>query len=219
MVVGDGAVGRKVAKRKIQRAFNGEGALATLKSAGFGRGMEVFGFNKGQFSAIDLMDAILTFSGPAHVTIGTWTAAHADVKRAEQFIRTGRAVGMTWMVDRSFQTRQPQYCALLRETFGDDCIRVSSSHAKFMLISAGDWRVVVQMSMNLNQNARVESFWVADDADLYDAYNGIVQEIFAAQQPGEGFAKSTKARADMNALGANDKSSFFDVRPASEVLT
>jgi len=218
MILGDGAVGRKVGRRNVVRAFNGEGALASLRSAGFGPGMEVFGLNKGQFSAIDLLDAILTFTGGGAVTVATWTAAYADVKRAEQFLRTGRADRMTWLVDRSFQTRQPEYCRLLRETFGDECIRVSSSHAKFMLIDAGDWRVVVQTSMNLNQNARLESFWVADDPVLFDAYRDVVMECFAVQGAGEGFENSARGRRDMNKLGAADKSSFYDVRPGSEAL-
>ena len=34
------------------------------------------------------------------------------------------------MVDRSFQTRQPGYCALARSLFGDDAIRVWSSHKR-----------------------------------------------------------------------------------------
>lgn len=218
MIVGDGVVGRKIRSRATRRAFNGEGALAVLKSADFGRGMECFGLNKGQFSAIDLLDAILHFTGPARVVIATWTAAHADVRRAEQFIRTGRAASMLWLVDRSFQTRQPAYCALLRETFGDDVIRVTSSHAKFMLIEAGEWRVVVQTSMNLNQNARLESFWVADDSALYEAYSGVVAECFGLQGPGEGFAEGARGRRDMSRLGAEGRSSFYDVRPAIEVL-
>ena len=218
IMIGTGVVGRAVRKRTVTRAFNGEGALLSLRSAGFGPGREVMGFNKGQFSAIDLLDAILTYTGRAKVVIATWTAAHADVKRAEQFLRTGRAADMAWLVDRSFQTRQPDYCALLRSTFGDDAIRVSSSHAKFMLISEGGWRVVVQTSMNLNHNARLESFWIADDPELFAAYAEIVEECFGMQRAGEGFEESSRGRRDLEKLGASGASSFYNVRPGGDLL-
>jgi len=218
MKIGNGVVGRPVTKRTISRAFNGECALGVLQSADFGRGREVFGFNKGQFSAIDILEAALQYTGPGEVWIGTWTAAHADVRRAEQFLKTGRVTDMTWLVDRSFQTRQPAYCALLREVFGDDVIRVTSSHAKFMLIEAGGWRVVVQTSMNLNQNARLESFWIADDPALFEVYRDLVRECFDIQEAGEGFEASTRGRSDMNKLGLSERSGFYDVRPAQEVL-
>ena len=67
--IGNGAVGRKVTKRSRVRAFNGEGALSCLKSADFGKGREVFGFNKGQFSAIDLLDAALSQGCSTLITV------------------------------------------------------------------------------------------------------------------------------------------------------
>lgn len=200
------AIGRPVRRRSRVRAFNGETASRALREGGFGPGREVFGFNKGQFSVIDLIEAALGHTGPAHATICTWTAANADLKRTAQFMREGRMLSARWLVDYTFETRQPQFCQLLRELFGDEAIRTTACHAKFVLLRAAEWRVVVQSSMNLNQNKRIENFWVCDDPELFAAYDALVSDVFGVQATGEGFgAKPKVRRAELAALGAESE--------------
>ena len=84
------AVSRPVKSRARIRAFNDETAHQALTLAGWGKDREAFGFNKGQFSIIDLVLAALRFTGPAEATIATWTAADADLRRtAWHHQRTG----------------------------------------------------------------------------------------------------------------------------------
>lgn len=52
-------------QRRTVRGFTGE--IAPEARAGWGRGREVFGFKKGQFSCIDLVDAGLAKTGPGAV--------------------------------------------------------------------------------------------------------------------------------------------------------
>ena len=79
----DYALTRETPKRRgpNRRCFAGEIAMEALSD--WERGREVFGFNKGQFSSIDLLEAVLRKTGPAAVTIATWTTADADMKRAK----------------------------------------------------------------------------------------------------------------------------------------
>ena len=214
------AVSRPVKKRAVSRAFGGETALQALRTAGFGAGRECFGFNKGQFSFIDLIEACGEYCGPAHATIATWTAAAADLSRVELWMKRQRLLSVRWVVDYSFETRQPKFCAQLRETFGDECIRTTASHAKFALLKSDDWRMVIQTSMNLNQNKRLENFWVADDRDLFDAYSDLVSDVFSVQGPGDGFGdKPTVRRSEFGALGEGRKSTFFEVKKGVDLLT
>ncbi|WP_321336549.1 hypothetical protein [Breoghania sp.] len=213
------AVSRETGKRKISRLFNGETATQALRDSGFGPGRECFGFNKGQFSFVDLIEAATDIAGPVDAVLATWTAAAADMSRIELWLRRNRLRSVAWLVDYSFETRQPKFCAQLRETFGDDCIRTTASHAKFALLNNDDWRVVIQTSMNLNQNKRLENFWIADDADLFNAYAGLVAEVFEIQKPGEGFGEKPKVRRDeFGRLGESRKSSFYDVKKATDLL-
>lgn len=50
---------------------------------GFGHGMDVVGLTFGQFSLLDLIEAALELTGPADVTISTWSAGFYDVEAAE----------------------------------------------------------------------------------------------------------------------------------------
>lgn len=213
------AVSRPVGKRKTVRAFNGETATRALIDGGFGPGRECFGFNKGQFSFVDLIEAVGEFTGPAHTTIATWTAAAADLGRVEMWLARNRLLSVQWVVDYTFETRQPKFCALLRDTFGDECIRTSASHAKFVLMKADGWNVVIQSSMNLNQNKRLENFWVCDDPELFEAYSELVADVFAVQKPGEGFGeKPSVRRSEFGRLGEGQKPAFYDVRKGSDLL-
>lgn len=204
------AVSRPSGRRSVVRAFNGETAERALKDAGFGKGREAFGFNKGQFSFIDLVEAALTYTGPADAVIATWTAADADLRRASEKLRTGQLKSARWIVDYSFETRQPAFCATLRELFGDDAIRTTASHAKFVLLAAAEWRIVIQSSMNLNQNKRLENFWIADCPDLFAAYSELVDDVFKLQAPRDGFGqKPSVRRAEMDTLGRVAKDDPF----------
>lgn len=203
------AVARTTSRKTIVRAFNGESAKRALDIAGFGPGKEAFGFNKGQFSVIDLIEAALMYTGPADVTIATWTAADADLRRIASQMENQTLRSITWIVDYSFETRQPVFCRTMRDLFGDDCIRTTASHSKFALIRAEPWKIVLQTSMNLNQNKRLENFWIGDDPGLFDAYSELVSEIFMMQPRGTQFAKKPSVRRpEMSAMGKTSRDPF-----------
>lgn len=205
--------------RTRKRLFNGESAAAALRGAGWGAGREMFGFTKGQFSFVDLIEAALDMAGPCDAVIATWTAANADLSRIDNFLAANKIKIAQWVVDYSFETRQPRFCAQLRETFGDAAIRTLPSHCKFVLLSNDNWKIVIQTSMNLNQNARLENFWIADDADLYAEYRAVVDELFKTQRPGEGFGDKPRVRrAEFGKLGEGKKSSFFNVKKGSDLF-
>jgi hypothetical protein len=182
------SVGRDVPKRTIARKFAGDSAKAILQDCGFGRGREAFFLTSGQFSSVDWIDALLDYTGEAHATIATWTAASADLDRVDRWIGAARLSSCSWIVDRSFPNRQPAICDAFRRRFGDDAIRVFATHAKFSLLwNDAGWRIVALTSANLNLNARVEFFHAADDPALFEQFKAMVDDVFQSQKPGEGF--------------------------------
>lgn len=173
---------RREAAKREKRLARTESAARALD--GIEPGCEILCMTFGQFSLIDGLWALLRQTGPADVSVATWTAAGADTTRAEQFLRDGRIRRMRWLVDRSFETRQPDYCATLRRLFGDDAIRTTRSHAKFATIRNDAWNLAVRTSMNLNENPRLETIEVSDDPGLADFLDAIFGGIFAEQSPG-----------------------------------
>ena len=113
-------------------------------------GSTVHAISDGTWSLTDGLCEILRIVGKRDLAVSTWTAAQADLKRAERLLRSREVKSLRLMVDRSFQTRQPGYCALARSLFGDDAIRVWSSHAKFAIFSGGSFDVLYLTSANMN---------------------------------------------------------------------
>lgn len=144
------------------------------------RDTEIYGFTRGQFSVIDLLNHCLDHCGPATLTISTWTAANADVSTVLEMIGEGRLTGARWLVDLTFSRRSPELAKRIRDVFGPDSIRVAKNHAKFFLLDSADWKIVCR-SMNLNFNPRFENFQLANDPELFQFHKAIIDEVWARQ--------------------------------------
>jgi len=109
---------------------------------------------------------------------------------------------LRFVVDFSFPTRQPEYCAALRERFGDAAIRITKTHAKFVTIVNDRWSVVIRSSMNLNENRRLESFEVSDDAGMAAYLAEVCAELWGEHADGAQFEKGAYANTkDFERLG------------------
>lgn len=170
------------APRRRPRVSKVANARDTL--AEFDKGREVYVMTYGQFSIMDAVDAVLEKTGPADVSISTWTAASADLSRSAEHLHNNRIRSIRFLVDRSFLTRQGRYAAKLIELFGENSVRTTRSHAKFVTIVNDEWNVVMPTSMNLNENRRLEFLHVADDPELCAFFNAVVDEVFAEEPAG-----------------------------------
>lgn len=179
----------KRASRADSRVFRRDIAARTAAEAigPLTPGCEIYGLNKGQFSLIDIIEHCLAATGPADVTLSTWTAAGADLSFAHALLTNGTITSLRFVVDFSFPTRQPAYCAALRERFGDAAIRITKTHAKFVVIRNATWNLVIRSSMNLNENRRLESFEISDDAGMASYLLELCDELFAGHAAGAQF--------------------------------
>jgi len=178
-------------------------------------GCEIFGFTKGQFSLMDVVTAILAQIGPASIDISTWTAASADIEHCYQFISSGKIKSARWVVDSSFPARQKEYFAALVKKFGAESIRLTRTHAKFVLIRNDKWNIVLRSSMNLNKNPRFENFEISDDADFADYFGMVVDEIFKSKDVGV-LPSNHETDTDfkqMSVLGESYQENGFSLHP------
>lgn len=159
------------------------------------KGVDVFGLTAGQFSFIDILVHVLQQIGPAHLVISTWTAAGASIRKAEHLAKRRDILSMRWIVDRSFQTRQPKLCQLLQDIWGADAVRTGRMHAKFMAAWNAEYHVVVRTSMNLNQNPRIEDFTITEDERLCNFVRGLVDNMFGSVTPEECFSNRSNELA------------------------
>ena len=173
---GSMCVRRSNIKREFRHGTRGETAARCIGK--IEPGIEIFGLTKGDFSLSDILRHLIAQTGPCRIDIATWTAANAEIKDAERMIHDKRILSMRWLVDRSFPTRQPAYYHQLIERFGADAIRCANSHAKFMLIENDAWSIAVRTSMNLNRNARIESYEISEGSPISRYLREIVDHHF-----------------------------------------
>lgn len=147
-------------------------------------GMEVFVLTHGQFSLIDALVYLSREIGPCDLSVSTWTAGSEDLQHMADLLASGQFRSVRFLVDRSFVTRQPAYCAKLRTLFGDDVIRTTRAHAKFITLRNDRFDLAVRTSMNLNYNPRMENIEISDDPALADFMDREFDTYFREQQPG-----------------------------------
>jgi hypothetical protein len=107
-------------------------------------------------------------------------------------LHAGRIRGARFLFDQSFINRDPGTVLAARAHFGPDCIRVALTHAKFAIITADDWKIVLRTSANLNLNKRFEDFTIGHNPNLhafllnlYDDFFDRQERTLADQKPGQ----------------------------------
>ena len=150
--------------------------------AGFDKEIEIYGFTKGQFSLLNLIQAVFLFTGPAHFSLSTWTAASHEIESLAAMQQRGEILGQRLLIDFSMARREPAMTAQMREKLGRQNIRVAQTHSKFCVFQNAEWKVVLRSSMNLNMNPRNEDFTLAHDPELATFLNTILDEIWAKQK-------------------------------------
>lgn len=182
-VIRQAVIKRPIPKREIMDLRRIQSATEAV--SGLDRdGMELFGLTKGQFSLTDMIEAILEKTGPADLSISTWTAANGDVTRMLELLSSGAIRSCRWMVDLTFMRRCPQLTFEIRAKFGADAIRVTKTHAKFCTITNDNWQIALRSSMNLNQNPRMESFQVGHDPVLCQFLSEVLDDVWKRQDKG-----------------------------------
>jgi len=140
-------------------------------------GCRVVGLNKGHFSLIDIISAVLDQVGTADVTVSTWTTGKSEIDTVLVMLRSHKIGSFRLLVDRSFVTRHPGEVRRVNR-LGGASICQTRTHAKFALIAAGDYRIAIRTSMNFNTNSRLEQFDLDDDAEIYEFFNSAIDELF-----------------------------------------
>jgi hypothetical protein len=190
----------KSAKRDIRDLRRKQTAAQAV--SGLDVDTEIFGFTKGQFSSIDLIEAVIgEIKAPAeYMAISTWAAAKTDVHQTLDMMHSGKVKSARWLIDYTFQRRMPGLAQEIRSCFGEEAIRVAKNHAKFTLIQSGNWRIVIRTSMNLNYNPRFEDFTIAHDPQLFDFINGILNEVWRKQDKRLAFENAGKIESHFDEL-------------------
>lgn len=194
-------VRRKIPASRViedqRRAASAAAVVAQLERDG----TELVGLTRGQFSLTELIEAVLAKTGPAELGISTWTAASASVETMLRLLQSGQITGCRWLVDTTFVRRVPALVAEIRRRFGDDAIRVTRTHAKFVTVVNREWQVAIRSSMNLNMNPRLESYEMGHDPELCGWLVGVMDQVWTNQSRRMAEASHTEQTSWFNTHG------------------
>ena len=162
-------------------------------------GMSLFALTRGQWSMIDAILWCLRQTGPARLSIWTWTIADYEIQaftalRSSGGIREGRMV-----IDHGARNKNAALIAGWKEQFGSESVRYVVNHAKIATIEGGGLKLLLRGSMNLNFNPRFEQFDLSEGGPAFDLVREVEDELpilgddapgaaaYAASRLGEAF--------------------------------
>lgn len=155
----------------------------------------LFGLTNGRFGLADIIEHVLRSIGPAHMLISTWTANNASIDKIFWQMSSHDVLSVRFLVDHSFPQRQPAFYTHLTRTFGLDSVIIMRLHAKFVVFHNDKYDIVLRTSMNLNKNARVESFELSNNPTLVK----FISDFFDVA-----FTKNVDGVCDLSAMFSGD---------------
>lgn len=140
----------------------------------------------GEFSLLDAVLVLLERSGPADVAICTWSAGLYDAEVMNRFIDSGNIRTFRLILDVGFNKLAgvKEYAVTLMDVFGEEHIRTTRTHAKFVTITNDDVQFTISSTANLNENKRLELFYFSDSPERAAFYEAVVDEVFHEVKPG-----------------------------------
>ncbi len=160
-----------------------------------------------QFSALDVLFAVLRRVGPAKVDLWTYTPGKVEAECLGALVDARAITELRLVLDQSgMHTRGVELYRSIQERFGHDCLRVTKAHAKLAAISTEDgWRILIDGSANLAKNLRFEQVNIRDDPGLWSVATELTTELFGLGAPPDLDAfTGAAARASVRAV-AGDK--------------
>lgn len=175
---------RPIPKRRRHRFLRTESARRALKD--FQAGYELDCLTGGEFSLLDAILVLLEKTGPADVTVCTYSTGLYDAEVMAHFLATDRIRSMRWILDGNFRTLSGSrgYAVSLMDVFGEECIRTTRTHAKFVLIESDTMSVTITSSANLNENRRLEHVQVSSCPVRAAFLANFVRTIWGDVKPG-----------------------------------
>lgn len=141
------------------------------------KGSGIFALTRGQFSMIDAVRACLEQTGPAAVSLWTWTVAEYEVEVLGGLMRDKNITEGRMVIDGGARNKNAKIISEWKSQFGRDSVRYVVNHAKIATIENAEWKILLRGSMNLNFNPRFEQFDLTEGGADFDLVKEIENEL------------------------------------------
>jgi hypothetical protein len=137
----------------------------------------IFAVTRGQFSMIDAILACLDQTGPAKVSVWTWTVAEYEVEVLTRMMRDDRIIDGRMVIDHGARNKNSAIIRQWKDSFGENSVRYVVNHSKIATIENDEWKILLRGSMNLNYNPRFEQFDLTEGGADFDLVKEIENEL------------------------------------------
>jgi hypothetical protein len=137
----------------------------------------IFAVTRGQFSMIDAILACLDQTGPAKVSVWTWTVAEYEVEVLTRMMRDDRIIDGRMVIDHGARNKNSTIIRQWKDSFGENSVRYVVNHSKIATIENDEWKILLRGSMNLNYNPRFEQFDLTEGGADFDLVKEIENEL------------------------------------------
>lgn len=120
----------------------------------------------GEWSLHDLVFHLLSITGPAEITMATWSVSEDAVRLMLKNIEHGLIKKLSLLLDWRVKVRRPEVLSLVKSNITE--IRESSCHAKLAVIENDGWQICIVGSANLTNNPRIEAGVIHADKNAAD---------------------------------------------------
>jgi len=171
-------------------------------------GTSLFAITRGQFSMIDAALACLDQSGPAEVSLWTWTVAEYEIECLERLRNDNRITGATMIIDGGARNKNAGLIRQWKNTFGERSVRYVLNHSKIVTIQSEKFKLLLRGSMNLNFNPRFEQFDLTEGGPDFDLVKQIESELPFLEDNCKGAA--VYKASNVGAAFSQEQLSMFD---------
>lgn len=138
-------------------------------------------FSSGQWSTHELLEYLLSKTGPATVSIAVWSISEIGARKLVQLKEQGLISHLQTVFDYRTNTRHPGALHLVRQAC--DRFRTLPCHAKITVISNPQWNICIIGSPNYTNNPRPEAGYVCTHGLVSSFYLRFINELLDNNNP------------------------------------
>lgn len=129
---------------------------------------------QGKWSTHELLLHLLKQTGPANLTIATYSMTEDPVRVLVEQKRMGFLKDVLIVADKRFRGQQPEAFQLAEQNF---TVKLKDIHAKVMVLRNEQWNIVVLGSAIFTRNKRNEAGVILENADMAAFYESVIAEL------------------------------------------
>ncbi len=128
----------------------------------------LFFFTDGTWSLFELIDFVLDYIPPSHVTLSSFSLSEDSVRHLLHLKETGKILSLTGLFDPSMRKTKTPLLYFADEVF--DRIALTPNHSKIILFENNTNPLTIMASANLGRNRRIEAGLIDTDTEVFDFF-------------------------------------------------